>query len=68
MGTRPQATDDDQTTIFSANGKLTTNDPTIILAGAAPPVVKVAMALLADNDPTNIADRCCCIYLDSGMA
>ena len=33
---RPQATDNDWTTIVSANGKLTTNDPPIILARATP--------------------------------
>ena len=66
--TRPQATDDDRTTIVSANGIPTTNDPTIILAGATPPAVNVTTALLADNDPTNIAIRRCHTYLDSGMA
>ena len=68
METQPQAADDDQTTIVSANGIPTTNDPTIVLARAAPPVVKVAMALLADNNPTNIALHRCHIYLDSGTA
>ena len=68
METRPQAADEDRTTIVSANGIPTTNDPTIILAGATPPVVKVATALLADNDPTNIAVRHCRTYLDSGTA
>ena len=73
MGTWPQAsiatlTDDYQTTIVSANCKLTTNDPTIIFAKADPPEVKVATALLADNDLTNIAVHHCRIYLNSGMA